>query len=157
MADADKKFSETNIGDVFEEMVTKPSVVQKGAKIREIIDLMIENPLSRKAYVVDVDGKLLGMVNTETLLRLVGYSVGVRKSGGVALYQFLRDSLKEEIDDIMTSVVPIKKDTMLTDAIELMVKQHLNDLPVVDEEGKLIGEMISLNIFRKARDLFEAD
>ena len=44
---------------------------------------------------------------------------------------------------------------MLTDAIELMVKQHLNDLPIVDENGKLIGEMISLNIFKKARDLFE--
>ena len=73
----------------------------------------------------------------------------------MAFYQFLRDSLKEEIDDIMTSVVPIKKDTMLTDAIELMVKQHLNDLPIVDENGKLIGEMISLNIFKKARDLFE--
>lgn len=155
MADMNMKFSETKVGDVFDDMVTKPSVVQKGAKIRQIIDLMIENPLSRKAYVVDSNEKLLGMVNTETLLRLVGYRIGVRKSGGVAFYQFLRDSLKEEIDDMMTPVIPIKKDTMLTDAIELMVKQHLNDLPIVDEDGKLIGEMISLNIFKKARDLFE--
>lgn len=154
MVEMEAKFSDTKIEDVFDDMVVQPAVVQKGAKIREIIDLMSANPLSRKAYVIDADGKLLGMINTETLLRLVGYRVGVRKSGGVSFYQFLRDSLKEEIDDITTSVIPIRKDTMLTDAIELMVKQHLNDLPVIDGDGKLIGELISLNIFKKARDLF---
>jgi CBS domain-containing protein len=42
--------------------------------------------------------------------------------------------------DIMTTpVVTVTKDTVLTDAIRLLLRWHISGMPVVDERGKLIG------------------
>jgi len=45
----------------------------------------------------------------------------------------------------------------LTKAMEIMMEDHLNDLPVVDEEGRLIGELVSLEIFIEGKELFQHD
>ena len=36
-----------------------------------------------------------------------------------------------------------------------MLDQHMNDIPVVDDDGKLLGELNSLELFAEARGLFE--
>jgi CBS domain-containing protein len=43
----------------------------------------------------------------------------------------------------------------LTRAIEIMLEEHVNDLPVVDGDGRLIGELVSLELFLKGKELFE--
>ncbi len=154
MAD-DKRFSDLLVADVYETMVKTPSRIKKDASIRDAIELMIQNTLSRKVYVVDDDGKYLGTVNSETVLRLIGYRVGVRDSGGWSFIRFLRDAFKEDVGSIMVKGRTISRDTPLVRATEIMVTDHLNDLPVVDEEGKLIGELVSLELFMQGRTLFE--
>ena len=49
------------------------------------------------------------------------------------------------------------KDTKLTTALDIMVNEHLNDLPVVDENGVLIGELNSLELFEEGKILFDAE
>ena len=154
MAD-DKRFSDLLVADVYETMVKTPSRIKKDASIRDAIELMIQNTLSRKVYVVDDDGKYLGTVNSETILRLIGYRVGVRDSGGWSFIRFLRDAFKEDVGSIMVKGRTISRDTPLVRATEIMVTDHLNDLPVVDEEGKLIGELVRLELFMQGRTLFE--
>ena len=42
--------------------------------------------------------------------------------------------------DIMTDkVITVKKDSILTEAIALMLRWHISALPVVDDEEKMIG------------------
>ncbi len=136
-------------------LATKPAVVKKGATIREAIDQMILNPVSRKIYVVDERGILLGTVTTETILRLIGYRVGVREMGASSFIKFLIDALKESVDEVMDKSNIVTEDTKLTKALEIMVESHLNDLPVVDGNGRLIGELVSLAIFTRGKDLFD--
>lgn len=154
MAD-DKKFSDLLVADVYDQVVKTPARLRKDASIREAIELMIQNPLSRKAYVVDDDGRYLGTVNSETVLRLLGYRVGVRDSGGLSFIRFLFDAFKEDVGGIMVKGRTITKDTALVKATEIMVTDHLNDLPVVDEKGRLIGELVSLELFVQAKELFK--
>lgn len=157
MLESDKLFSETLVSDVYELVVKKPSTVKKEGKIKEVIESMLQNPLSRKVYVVDDDGKLLGMINTETILRLVGYRVGVRDLGGLSFYRFLRDMFKEEVESLITPTRSVVKEARLTEALAIMVREHVNDLPVVDSEGRLIGELVSLELFLKGKDLFNKE
>jgi CBS domain-containing protein len=150
-----KKFDEVLVGDVSDRIVKGASKIKLDGKIVEVIDLMTANPLSRKVYVVDDDGKYVGTVNTETILRLIGYRVGVRESGGTSFYRFLRDVLKEDVKDIMVKGKTVTTETKLTAALEIMLNEHLNDLPVVDQEGKLTGELISIELFLEGRRVFE--
>ena len=52
----------------------------------------------------------------------------------------LKDHCAENVKDIMTGkVVTIKPDATLLDAINLMSKNGITRLPVVDKKNKLIG------------------
>lgn len=148
-------FIDTRVGDVAGLIVKEPMHVQKSAKIRDAIELMLKNPASRKVYVIDTDGNLAGAITTETILRLIGYRVGVEENRGLEFYRFLRDTLKEEVEQVMANVRPVKKETKLTEALRLMLDLHVNDLPVVDDDYKLIGELSSLELFAIGRELFQ--
>lgn len=150
-----KRFTEITVGDVFDTIVKTPSFVTKGAHIKEAMDRMIGNPLSRKVYVVDEEGVLIGTITTQTILRLMGYRVGVREAGALSFMHLLKDILKEDISKITVEITPVTKDTKLTKALEIMLESRVNDLPVVDKDGKLIGELISLELFIVGRELFD--
>jgi CBS domain-containing protein len=48
--------------------------------------------------------------------------------------------LKRTARAIMTgTVITAKEDMILTDAIKLLLRWHISGLPVVDDEGKLVG------------------
>ncbi len=151
----EKTFRDTLVGDVYELIVKRPTTVARDAKISAIIEGMLENTVSRKVYVIDDGGMLLGMVNTDTILRLIGYRTGVRDTGALSFYRFLRDTLKEDIADLVTPTRSVTKDHRLVEALEIMIKDHVNDIPVVDAEGRLIGELVSLELFLKGRELFK--
>jgi len=151
----DKKFSDVLVCDVYDKIVLKPSQLRKDAKINDAIEQMIANPLSRKVYVVDDDGKYVGTVSTETILRLIGYRVGVRDGGGISFYRSLRDMFKEDVKSIMVKGRAVTKTDTLTYAMTIMMEDHLNDLPVVDAENHLVGELVSLELFLEGRRVFE--
>ena len=156
MAETEKRFSDTLVGDVFDLIVRRPATVTAGSSVNDVIDGMLGNPVSRKVYVVDDERRLLGMVNTDTVLRLIGYRTGIRELGGMSFYRFLRDMFKEEVGSLMSPTRSVTKEDGLKKALDIMIKDHVNDLPVVDEEGRIIGELISLELFLKGRQLFAA-
>jgi CBS domain-containing protein len=67
----------------------------------------------------------------------------------------MRDMLKEGVEGVLIKVPTLKRSDKLTKALQIMVEDHLTDLPVVDDDGKLIGELNSFEIFTKGRELFE--
>jgi CBS domain-containing protein len=67
----------------------------------------------------------------------------------------MRDLLKEGVDGIFIRVPPVKATDKVTKALQVMLDNHVNDLPVIDSDGKLIGELNSLEVFQKGRALFE--
>ena len=56
---------------------------------------------------------------------------------------------------MIEKVPSVKRSDKLTKALQIMVEDHFTDLPVVDDDGKLIGELNSFEIFTKGRELFE--
>ncbi|MBM4142974.1 MAG: CBS domain-containing protein [Lentisphaerae bacterium] len=53
--------------------------------------------------------------------------------------------------DIMTTtLVTAKKDMLLTECIDLLLRWHISGMPVVDEEGRLLGLMTEHDILNFA-------
>ena len=155
MVEMKKSFSDLLVSDVYDLVIKEPSMVRAGSKIQEVFDQFLKNPVSQKVYVIDEEGELLGAVTTQTLLRLLGYRVGVREFAGFSLWKLMRDMLKEGVDGVFVKVPPVKATDKLTKALQIMLDNHVSDLPVVDANGKLVGELNSLEIFHKGRGLFE--
>ena len=56
--------------------------------------------------------------------------------------------------DIMTpEVITVKKETSLKELAEILSENHINGVPVVDDEGRLIGIICESDLVRKDKKL----
>lgn len=94
--------------------------------------------------VVDDDGKVVGIVGTGDLLRVVleAYGVEETKENAVLDRQFkLREIMEPD-------VITIGPDEPVRRAAELLAKGTFHALPVVDGEGKLLGMCTSTDLIQ---------
>lgn len=97
----------------------------------------------RHVPVEDNEGRLVGLVSHRTLLRMVGQGMKGSERGVVA------------VKDIMkTDTITVTPQTPTLEAIEIMRKQKVGCLPVV-EEGRLVGIITERDLIRVAAMLFE--
>jgi len=155
MVEVEKSFQDTLVGDVYEIIVQEPVVIRQGTRIKDAIEEMLRNPASHVVYVVDDDMKLIGAITTAALLELIGYKVGVKGASALSFYRFMRDTLGDEIKDVVQKMTVVRRETKITDALNLMIKNRWDALPVVDDKDRLVGELVSLELFHKGKDLFK--
>jgi CBS domain-containing protein len=150
-----KDVREQNVDDMYNLVVGEPATVMKGDLLKKAVDAMVNKPLSQSVYVIDKKGTLLGVIAMDGLLKQVGYRIGARKTGFISFIHLMSDLLKDDVEQFMEKPVIIKKEMLLKEALKLMVEKKLNNLPVVDDKGILIGELNGLEILVAARKLFD--
>ena len=113
-------------------MIYDPVTIQCGATVKDALNMMAEYHIGG-IPVVDKDNKLVGIVTNRDL-------------------RFERDENKI-IDEVMTkeNLVTTHQQTDLSAAAEILQKHKIEKLPVVDNEGKLIG-LITYKDITKAKD-----
>ena len=96
------------------------------------------------ACVVDEKEKLLGVITPRELLKIVKVCEYGRVSlsrpsflGGEALHLLTSKYAK----DIMSAPVSVKPDDTVEKAVKIMLDEGFYEVPVVDDAGKLIGEI----------------
>jgi CBS domain-containing protein len=146
--------SRSVVGDVYDKIVDRPTFVKKGAKLKEAMEMAIQNPLARSVYVIDDDNRVLGAIDSKTLLRFASFRAGVKDEGG-SLYFGMGRAMDEEVTDrVYFRVWPVTKKTDLKKALYYMINSDQDSLPVVDEEGKLLGELIGHELLMKCKTLY---
>ena len=151
----EKDIRDIKVGEVHEIMIGKPALVYEDAILKHAVEAMTQNLASRKVYVVDREGILKGVITTETLLRQMGYKLGVRETGVISWLKYVSGILKENVTEYMDTPVTITDDHKVLDALKKMVEYHLNDLPVVDSDGRIVGELLSLELMLEAKKIFK--
>lgn len=113
-------------------MIYDPVTIQKGKTVRDALQLMAEYHIGG-IPVVDDDMHLVGIVTNRDL-------------------RFERD-LDKSIEQVMTSenLVTTSQQTDLLAASQILQKNKIEKLPVVDKDGKLVG-LITYKDITKAKD-----
>jgi CBS domain-containing protein len=120
--------------------------VKKDTKVSELIEILTKNRISG-VPVVDEENRVLGIVTEADLL----FTTKTGKIRG--LRDFLKRLIGEEystlatplsgdlkVEDIMTSpVITASPDMDIEEASKILSEKRIKRLPVVDENGKLIG------------------
>jgi CBS-domain-containing membrane protein len=120
--------------------------VKKDTKVSELIEILTKNRISG-VPVVDEENRVLGIVIEADLL----FTTKTGKIRG--LRDFLKRLIGEEystlatplsgdlkVEDIMTSpVITASPDMDIEEASKILSEKRIKRLPVVDENGKLIG------------------
>jgi CBS-domain-containing membrane protein len=132
--------------NVVDLMTTEVISVSKSAGLRQAAQLMFKNRVSGLPIIED-DGTLAGIITEADFLRLeVERQEGNRGTG-------------DTVGDVMSrGVVTVGPETEISEAAKIMAVQEVKRLPVVDDEGRLLG-IISradiVSLFTRPDDVIE--
>jgi CBS domain-containing protein len=136
---------------VSEVMRREVVTVHSNSPITEVIDLLLDKDFTALPVVDDL-GRVVGMVSDNDLLTRGGMNVTIslKRATDPDFVDELHKSLQNpdrKVSEVMTNdVQTIAPDTLLGRAAKLMVAGHLKRLPVVDNEGRLVGILGRLDV-----------
>jgi CBS domain-containing protein len=119
---------------VAELMTPSPIHVRPGASVDQALSQMGEADV-RHLPVVDAAGRLVGIVSDRDLLRVIS------KPGGGQL----------KMQDVMTrDVLTVRPTTLAREASGLLLDHKIGGLPVIDDDGRLVGMVTETDFLRVA-------
>ncbi|MCB9556453.1 MAG: CBS domain-containing protein [Deltaproteobacteria bacterium] len=135
--------------------VMSPSAycVTPDVSIETVRGLMIDHGISG-VPVVDFDGKPIGMVSKTDLVAMEHDDAGLEVHANEELRQIGErgmhaDQFSATAAEVMTPVAfTVDTDTSLSQAAALMAYQAVHRVPVVDNEGRVVGILSALDILR---------
>ncbi len=113
-------------------MISNPVTINRDAKVKDALNIMAEYKIGG-IPVVDNENNLVGIVTNRDL-------------------RFEKD-MEKQIQEVMTSenIITTKQSTDMETAAQILQENKIEKLPVVDENGKLIG-LITYKDITKAKD-----
>jgi len=116
---------------------------------RDALNMMRKHQF-RRLPVVDEDGKLLGIVCEHDLL-----TVSPSQPGSLSVWELNRLRSTVQLRDLMTEeVITTTADTPIEEVARLMTDNKVGGLPVVDEEGHVVGVITETDIFKAFVEIF---
>jgi CBS domain-containing protein len=139
-------------------METDVVTIGPAATVRELAALLSENNISG-VPVTDQDGNLLGVVSEEDLIlqdaelhfpHYIQIFDGVIYLQSVKKFeQKLQKAFGTKVADVMTAhPITVGPDATLREVATIMSQKDVNRLPVVDDEGRLLGIIARGDVLR---------
>ncbi len=134
------------------------AIVHPDDSLENVIKAMLASPKTMSAYVVDEDGKLVGVISVWDILQAtVAHDPDTLNSGSPSILfdkDFLdRYAFSEKAKDLMREPVCVDLTHTLRRAYRLMVEYGLTEIPVVDNQGRIIGDLTLLELLQSAWNL----
>jgi acetoin utilization protein AcuB len=127
----------TEVADV---MIAKVVTLSSHHNFDEAVRLMNDRHF-RHCVVVDMQGKLCGVISDRDILRSMARSP---------------NSHSKSLDQIMTrSPITVRRNTSILDAVSKILSKRINCLPVVEEDGTVCGIVTSTDLLKSYQQLLE--
>ncbi len=115
------------------------SIVTEEDELQRVAEEIVRDPKTRAVYVVDKKQRLVGII---PVVELVQYLYSEYIPQEYILYRFpILLSGNPRAKDIMLPPVYVHDDESITSAFIKMFKNNLKELPVVDKEMHIIGDL----------------
>lgn len=121
-------------------------IIDSETSILKVLEVMATEPKRRVFYVVDED-KLIGIITPRMLLEFIALKLGkmdVLRKGEESIG--LRFIIGTSAQDYVGKIVACHPDDTLAEATKIMVENLMDEIPVISEDGKLLGELSFIDI-----------
>ena len=115
-----------------------------GTPLKEVVRAMVAGHRRRVVYVVDADGALQGAISLDTLRDTIFryYQEDQVADALVVTERLLEVFASEKAEDVMSSGLAVcRLHESLQAVISRMIEGNLRDLPVLDDDGRLIADL----------------
>ncbi|MFC1938379.1 CBS domain-containing protein [Chloroflexota bacterium] len=123
-------------------MTTKYLKVRVDDKISKVMSEIAQDRETMVACVVDENDKLRGIITPKKLLKAVQMTAfSHSRNSSFAWGEALSFMTAKYAEDLMGPVISVTLDYSIDDTINLMLDNSLYELPVVDQSGRILGEI----------------
>jgi len=136
------KLGNMKVRDVRHLLVKDPVIVSPDQMVEELLTVMNKDPRTRYAYVVDKKGRLIGSVRMSDVAKyLFPFEAVVDSSTELSVGKYASFEAKTVGDIMDDSPRFVKEATSLSDMANILVQEKINELPVVDDQMHIIGQL----------------
>jgi len=133
------------VKDVCKWISLKPAAVSPETPIEKVIEKVVEDPTTRSVYVV-ANGKLMGVIPISHLMRITAFKFSGILPEHDELKKHIKSISANTAADVMLPPLQVHLEDALEDALKLMIDNNVQELPIVDNAGNIIGDLNSLEI-----------
>ncbi|MDD5070665.1 MAG: CBS domain-containing protein [Candidatus Omnitrophica bacterium] len=145
------KIKQKKVTDIWELIVKEPTTISADATVSDLFSKMVEDHKTRHVYVTDKNKQIVGSVRLNDLIEfMLCYLSG---SNDDSFNTFIAKYSKKKVSQIMLKqFVCLKMETGIQDMISTMLVNRVSELPVVDENRKIVGEANLLEFIKFLAD-----
>jgi len=139
------KLSQMKVEKVMDLVVKEPTVVTLKEDIKTLLNKLVGDPRKRHVYVVDDNNCLIGVVRMNYIVQyLFPFETMLQTTDEYLVRNFFNFEENSIADIMNTNFKFVMRNTKLGDVARIFIEEKINELPVVDEDKKLIGQ---INVF----------
>lgn len=133
----------SSVADAYKLIEADALLIEKDASIDQLLQLLVENTKTRHVYVVDEKKRLLGSVRLSRMLSYLVPSVEIEGDNSTDnMERYFQFADAEIVADIMVEeVLAVTPDRAIVDVLRIMREAQVNEIPVVNDEQIVIGEI----------------
>lgn len=129
------------------EMIRKPLFVYRNTRIDKVLEKMNQTPRPSRVYVVNNQGALIGAVELCSVIEYLFPYAAFGQNGGIKDSASILGFVAVVAEDIMVPLpLSVLENEPLSEVAEKMIQSGIYDLPVINSEKKLIGELSFIGI-----------
>ena len=123
-------------------------IIREDASLEELASEVVKKKVKRNAYVIDSKGRLIGYVPLKKLANNLLLDYLSSSSYKVRLTRSIIDAMtSEKVGDItIRSVVSCRLDEDVEEVIERLLEMDIEEMPVIDADGKIVARFGLTNI-----------
>ncbi len=130
------------IKDVMHLIVKNPTIISPKAKILDLLEAVNKDLKTRHVYVSDNDNKLIGSVRMNTIVKYLFPTAAIMSDGISSSSNLIVNIHSTEVEEIMKKdPFYVTPDATLSSIAILFITEKINELPVVDEQLHIIGQI----------------
>jgi len=127
------------------ETISEKRMVRDDMGIEYAIKAFASHTHTHVLFVVNKDGVLTGIVKLKQLLEWVKVKLNIVSEKHIVTrsdaFEVLRLSQSCTIKEITSEIISVKQGDTIAHAVNLMAEKEMVEIPVVDDAGKLVGEL----------------
>lgn len=133
-----------------------PPVARAGDDVLHVAKLAVGASIPRAVYVVDQENRYLGTITDTHLAHDVfehldpGLYLEQHRHASTGLFRLGEDAARMTAGALMNrSSLPIHDGTTIADTLRALYRSGLDELPVINQDGQLVGVVRALDILRE--------
>jgi len=138
------------VGDVYQLVTAEVKIVDEKALNQEVINVLLSGSSSTTCvYVINAQEKLQGIITVDDIINCVSVQIGyIPRSLNLTARKLFVLSPFGTAADMMKPPVYVTRETELQTALKKMADHDLSELPVTDQEGRVIGDLNAFEILK---------